>query len=422
MKSKSLLGGILFVVGAAIGAGILVLPIVTAAGGFWFAMLLLFICGAFMLLSALTILEITVAQKGNSDLTSMAKKTLGRAGQVFTWFAYLIMLYSLICAYITGGADIIGNVANRLRPNSLTNTQAIFAFVIIFGSVFMIFKARKMDWINRFLMLAVVVSFFFLVLLLFPETHVSQLHIGQGTYLLSSVTLVIFAYNYHFIIPTLSAYYEYDVKKLRRILIGGTGIVFLVYTLWTYLVHTIVPVTGEGGLTMMTQLDAPLPRLSQALGEVLSASLIAKGFLWFSFFAILTSFLGASISISHFLYDGLSFRRTALHTLLVALLSFVPPVLFILYYPPGFILALTYGGLSVALVLCILPAWIAWKTRYKKHIPSDYRVAGGKLPLLILLLGSVAILGFEIAEGFNILPQPACVLEHNLYLVDPIGE
>jgi tyrosine-specific transport protein len=118
---------------------------------------------------------------------------------------------------------------------------------------------------------------------------------------------------------------------------------------------------------------------------------------FFSFFAIVTSFLGITLSLSNFLADGLKVKKTKKGRLGVTLLTFGPPLLFVLIYPRGFIMALQYAGVFVALISGILPSLMAWKGRYilKKH--AHYRVQGGKLSLVVAILCSIAVILLQIS-------------------------
>ena len=131
-----------------------------------------------------------------------------------------------------------------------------------------------------------------------------------------------------------------DVKKLRLTLFIGSLIPFLVYIVWEFLILGVVPLpdlaaawaAGESGV-------APLSHLLQNpwIGGVASL---------FSFFAIITSFLGVSLSLSDFLTDGLKMKRFSFGREFSSLLTFVPPLFFVYTYPRGFILALQYAGIS----------------------------------------------------------------------------
>lgn len=71
--------------------------------------------------------------------------------------------------------------------------------------------------------------------------------------------------------------------------------------------------------------------------------------------------------------------------------AFLPPLVFALFYPEGFITALSYAGLLCAFYCLILPISLAWRTRIENPT-LPYRVAGGNFALVLALLIGVVIM------------------------------
>ncbi|WP_328287250.1 aromatic amino acid transport family protein, partial [Legionella pneumophila] len=106
MINSKLIGGILLIVGTSIGGGMLALPVSTAEVGFTNSLFFLFFCWLVMTAGALLILEVNLRLPAGSNMISMAKSTLGLPGQVIAWITYLLLLYTLLAAYISGGSDV----------------------------------------------------------------------------------------------------------------------------------------------------------------------------------------------------------------------------------------------------------------------------------------------------------------------------
>ena len=83
---------------------------------------------------------------------------------------------------------------------------------------------------------------------------------------------------------------------------------------------------------------------------------------------------------------------------------FIPPLLFAIFYPSGFVAALGYAGVFVAILYGLLPAFMVWHGRYIEKRKERFRVFGGKILLLIMLIGSFAIIYFQIAATQGWLP------------------
>src|SRR3990167_6926408 len=150
MIDFKLIGCILMVVGTSIGAGMLALPIATAQLGFVGSLILLFSCWFVMTAGAFLILEVNLWLPQNSNLVSMAKATIGPLGQIISWITYLLLLYSLLCAYIAGGSDLFHNLLVIAGINIKTGIAAV-VFTCMFGLIVYL-GIRVVDYVNRGLM------------------------------------------------------------------------------------------------------------------------------------------------------------------------------------------------------------------------------------------------------------------------------
>jgi len=173
-----LLGGILFVAGTSIGAGMLALPVVTAAYGFWPATLLFIGSWLFMLLAALFMLEANLWLPLEANIISMAKNTLGGLGEITAWIFYLVLLYILMAAYLAGINSMLKTFFASFFHIHLSTHLGILLLVLC--SLFMIYLGvRAMDFLNRFFMLALIACYFLLVVFIAP--HVQLTHLMTGS-------------------------------------------------------------------------------------------------------------------------------------------------------------------------------------------------------------------------------------------------
>ena len=130
MNMKSL-GGIMMLLGTCVGAGMLALPIAAANEGFSIATLLLFVAWLSMTFGALTLLEVNLALPEKNNLISMAEATLGAFGKYLTWFVYLLLLYSLLCAYIAGSSNIVFAIMQAMHINSPAWLDTLISVLIL---------------------------------------------------------------------------------------------------------------------------------------------------------------------------------------------------------------------------------------------------------------------------------------------------
>ena len=105
-----------------------------------------------------------------------------------------------------------------------------------------------------------------------------------------------------------------------------------------------------------------------------------------------------------FLADGLQLSKRGLHGITVSAITFVPPMLIILLLPSAFISALSYAGIFVIIILMLFPAVMAWSGRYWKKIEiGNYRLWGGKPLLIMEILVSIILIGWNIVHMISVI-------------------
>lgn len=394
------LGALFLVAGTTIGGGVLAMPICTGQAGFFPSLLLMGAVWFFMLLTAFYLLEVNLRLKGEANLITMAQKTLGRPGEAIAWIFYLLLLYALLAAYLLGCGQILADVVSAAWSKDIPAWMgssfifAAFAFVVFFGTA-------AVDFWNRLLMIGLFVGYAGLVVMAAPHVKGSLLLQKNWLVLPASLSVITTSFGYHIIIPTLTTYLEHDQRLLAKTIFWGSLIPFVFYVVWQLLVLGILPIEGEGGIcssaALGLQATIPLQKLIQNPFLALFARL-------FAFCAILTSILGVSLSLRDFLADGLKIQKDFGGRLLLIFLTFVPPLVFALFFPNGFIKALHYAGVCVAVLLMLLPSLMAWCERYQRKKDrawmkqQTFLVPGGKWALGLTIAFSCAILILEIMK------------------------
>lgn len=397
-------GSILLVGGTSIGAGMLALPLSTGAGGFFPSALLFLVAFSFMLLSLFYLMEATLmSDKVNANLITICRERLGAVGECVAWISFLLLLYSVAAAYLSGGGSLIADVLSASTKGAISPNVGIFIFLAVFGFI-VVFETRAVDAINRICMVGLIISF--LLLLIFVTPHVKWDHYqgGKPMYLWAAVPVVVLSFTSHIIVPSLRNYLGGDVGKLKRALLFGSLIPLVFYLVWEFLIIGMLPLSGKFGLETIGGAPHPVAGLTDALNEMLKAPWIAVIVGLFSFFALVTSFFGVALSLYDFLADGFKIKKTVKGKGLLLLLMFIPPLLFALFYPSGFVAAIGYAGVFVAILYGILPALMVWHGRYIEKKKERFRVFGGKVFLLIMILGSLGIIFFQIAATQKWLP------------------
>lgn len=389
-----LIGGILLVAGTCIGGGMLALPVLTSLGGLIPSMAMYLICWLFMVCTGLLYLEVCHWMDGDTNIVSMAEKTLGVKGKIFAWVIYLFMFYCLSLAYIAGCGDLVTQVIN------IPDWAGSLMFVAIFAP-FVFAGARMVGRINALLMLGLGVSFLVFVLIGLPFVDIEKLTHTNWSYSLLALPVAFTSFGYQGIIPTLSRFMDFDIKRTRLAIIIGSFLPFVAYVIWQWLILGIVPVYGPEGLaeTLVTGGNAVKP-----LKYFINSPYVYIVAQFFAFFALTTSFFGVTLGLLDFLADGLQVKKDNRGKFMLSLLVFIPPLALAMTYPHVFLIALDYaGGYGSALLLGMLPVLMVWSGRYRMKLPSKYSLSGGKVLLVVMLAFVVFELIFETLQIFFLI-------------------
>ncbi len=395
MSTNRQTGAILLIAGTCIGAGMLALPITTAAAGFWPAIALLIVCWMAMYLTGLYVLEANLCVKENANFVSMAKATLGRWGEVVAWITYLLLLYSLMAAYLSGGGAILVNTLQPHFQQTLGNWIGPLPWVIV-AALIIYCGAKPVDGLNRLFMIGLITTFIALVVFTSPHIKAAHLTSAHPAFLFAALPIVITAFGYHVIVPSLRVYLQSKIVPLKRTIFLGSVIPLVVYLIWEFVVFGAIPVGGAQGLLSILHSGQPATQLSASLAQVSDTSHLVVIARFFIFFAIASSFLGISFSIFDFIADGFKIPKTLIGRLLIAIITFLPPFLYAIAFPKGFILALSYAGVFVAILHGILPALMVGAARLK-GLSVRYNAPGGVVGLLLILLFSATIIVAQIS-------------------------
>lgn len=375
----SLFKGSLLVAGTSIGGGMLALPVATSLGGFIPALLAYFLCWLFMASTGLLFLEVSTWIKGESNILSMAQKTLGKPGKWASWAIYLFLFYCLTLAYVVG----CGNLISQLFPNFIPAHFGSLIFVLLFGP-FVYAGTHVVGRFNVWLMLGLAIFYFAFVILGFPYVDSRNLLYRDWSLAILGLPIAFTAFAYQGIIPTLVHYMHHDVRLVRQAILIGSFIPFITYVIWQGLIQGIVPNFGPGGLVEALQNgdNAVVP-----LKNFLDAPIVYILGQFFAFFALTTSFFGVTLGLLDFLADGFQVKKNAMNKLMLCLAIFIPPLVISYSHPHIFLESLEYaGGYGCALLLGLLPILMVWVGRYIKGYQGTFTFPGGRITLSLLLI------------------------------------
>ncbi len=387
MRSR-FIGGILLIAGTSIGGGMLALPVANAATGFWQSSIFLLLCWLLMTLGAFFILEVNLYLPPGKNMVSMAAATLGAPGLLAAWLSYMLLLYTLLSAYISGGTDVLGGLLQQLNIYTgawqLTTLFTLVFGLIVYGGI------HQVDMLNRTLMFAKLGIYFILVLFIAPSIHITNFQGGNSSYLGSSIMLLITSFGFAIIVPNLRDYFNDDIKKLKKVILIGSLIPLLCYVAWDAVIIGSLPSNGHHGLIALMNDPHATSSLAAMLSTTVNNTFISSLFNFFTSICMLTAFLGVSLCLISFLSDALKMNQQSVQGLGLFLLTFLPPLLIVLYYPGAYIHALNYAGIFCVILLLLLPALMSYFGR--KRFACVFVVPGGKACQLLVIFCSIFLL------------------------------
>ena len=391
-------GSTLLVAGTMIGAGMLAMPLTSAGIGFGFTLVLLLGLWALLTFSALLFVELYQTAESDAGIGTLAEQYFGKAGRIVATAVLIIFLYALIAAYISGG----GSLLKDLLPESFGDKVSILLFTVIFGS-FIVIGTHSVDKINRVLFFVMLAAFAVVLSLMLPEIKFDNLMATpiDNALIISASPVFFTAFGFHGSIPSLNKYLGGNVKALRISILIGSAITLCAYILWQMSTHGLL--TQNEFLQILKE-DATLNGLVKATLAITGSNVIAGVVKLFSTLALVTSFLGVGLGLLECIEDLLkrSFNISA-GRISLGLMTFIPPLVFALFYPEGFILALGYAGQMFAFYAVVLPVSLVWKAR-RAHTNLPYKVWGGNLTLIIVLVLGVIITSIPFAIRAGYLP------------------
>lgn len=385
--NNKILASIFMILGTSVGAGMLALPIATATQNIWLTILMLAFCWLMMTSGALAILEVNLNMADGSNMITMAEQGLGKIGKWICWVIYLGLLYCLLCAYIAGTSDIFASLLKTIHIDFSHTIDTIIATsalgVIVYQGIHSVAR------LNKWLMFLKLSSYIILVGILFNHMHLPNLAEGNFQPHLNTLMVMITAYGFAIIVPSLRSYLNSNRSLLIKVLLLGSLMPFIIYLIWTLIIQGALPRTGSSGLIPMAQNNDTNSLLIQALVLISHNQFSAVLIKLFVSICALTSFLGVALSLTDCLADSLKLEKKGKQGLLVAGLTFVPPLVIVLFIPGMFLAGLSHAGVFCLWLLIAIPMVLVYRQRQQSPNAKPI-LPGGKFWLILCTVFAIA--------------------------------
>jgi amino acid permease len=285
-----------------------------------------------MLFTSFIVLKIS-AEMGGAQMSSIAQKTLGKAGGWIMYLSIMIMGFGAFLAYIAG----MGNIFTTLfGVNEIFG--AILFWVLASSVIYLGLEASgKTELIMSFVLIVIFIG---VTGMLLPHARLENALYSDFGGILSMMGVVIFAFGLHTVIPDVYRGIG-SYKKTKRVIV----LAFLIPTV-IYAVFMVVFLMAFGKNTPQVATQG-LEAIYNGMGKIIGNAL--------PLIAIATSFIGVGLAQQSNTKEFLSLKKPAAWALTV-----VPPIVIYLVGVRNFADVLSFAGNTGDLMAFIILPILIW--------------------------------------------------------------
>jgi len=338
-------------IGITIGAGILGIPYIIAKSGFFIGILDIIIIGLAILILNLYVGEIALRTNGRHQLTCYAERYLGKYGKWFITFSMAFGIYGALAAYILG----VGSAIQAIFGGS----QIIYSLLFFIAVSYLIYAGlnlvKRYELLFGICMLAIILIISFVTLFNININNFTGFDLSN---VLIPYGVIFFAFIGTAAVPEMRAVLVKNKYLLKRAIIVGSFIPFIIYLIFTI---SVVGVVGKNATEIATI----------SLGQVLGKYMVLFGNL-FAILSMITSFLALGLAFKWVCqYDyctgkNKAFLLTCLIPLIIALSGFA-----------GFIKIIGFSGAIAGGIEGILIIVMHTKAKKLGDRKPEYEIKGG---------------------------------------------
>lgn len=359
---SKIIGGTLLVSGTSIGAAMIAMPITAAKIGFFGSILLMIIIAWVMYYLSQISLEIFKIHRSDSSIAKISGEVIGKKTQFICSVCTLLLLMSLLVAYISGLGEVISTFSSLDYK-----TAVLFLVIILFLSLSISHKI--FDYYNRLafsLKLCVIVM---ITIILTPYISTDNLAMNSNIDIkdisvLGIIPVFVTSFGFHGSIPFIYKLLDHDESLYKKATTYGCVITLLVYILWLTLTF--------GSIQHRNLINSDESLSNFILLFQLNSELLSTSIKLFALLAILTSLFGVAVGVYDFIAEILIDKSR----FIISGITFLLPAIFCLLGKSLFITALSFAGCALTIIAIIIPTVIRFKL-------------GGKFNKFLLILSFI---------------------------------
>ncbi|MCX8514592.1 MAG: hypothetical protein RL017_302 [Pseudomonadota bacterium] len=379
--------------GAAVGSGILALPILAAAPGFINALVfitLTFICA--LVIAKKSIYLYATYTNHDVNAATIAKDYLGMKGYWSSIILNLLSMGGCTAAYITVGGEILCKVLLPKINIFVNETMGITIFLLIFAPLF-VAGINYISRINGLIFLTKYICLFVVIVVGLKFITLQQLgFIPEGLiYLGSGASTMLAIWVMHMTLPIVLKLNDWNPKKAYAAVKLGLGIAAILYVGWLVVILSLV--SRQQFLQLRSIGDILHYLVETAHISPLMQVLIAV----FSSITVLTSFLSIGFSLIEFLIDAMNLKDGVVSRFGAMLLAFIIPATIAVLFAKQFVKIYQQSNIF-SIGSALIPAIVVLVYNKKNNLPQS------KLLIAAIIFGVLIIMS-QILNDFGILPN-----------------
>ncbi|MFH1286306.1 MAG: aromatic amino acid transport family protein [Candidatus Magasanikbacteria bacterium] len=357
--------GVALIVSSTVGAGVLGIPYAVSRVGLLIGMLYIFGLGILFIGFNLLLGEVVVRTRQSMQLSGLARKYLGRVGEVImTSLGYLATIGVLVI-YIIGEGDTLSALFG--------GSNFIWSIVFFcFASALIIVGMRTIKIVEFLLTLGIL--FVIVLITAVAAPHMQWLHVEYTNfaYILFPYGVILFAFNASAAVPEAHTLFEKKNGLFKKAILISGAISIAIYAVFALIT---VGVTGLETTEIATI----------GLGKVLGSSMNILGNI-FAFLAMGTSFLIVGLGFRDSLAWDYKFKHLNASFLVVGL----PFIIFLLGLRQFIAVMDFVGGVFMSIQMLLILV-IYWQAKQKGDIKVGKYKLHHTLFLMIALVFALTI-------------------------------
>jgi tyrosine-specific transport protein len=379
--------------GAAIGSGILALPILAAAPGFVNTIIfigLTFICS--LVIAKPSLYMYATYTNHDVNAATLAKDYFGEKGYWTSIILNVLSMGGCTAAYITVGGEILTKVILPKIHIIAGPTTGIIIFILIFAPFF-VAGIKYISRINGLIFLTKYLCLFIVISLGLKFINPSRLEfVPQGLiYLGSGASTMMAIWVMHMTLPVVLKLNDWNPKKAFLAVKLGLGIAAILYVGWLVVILSLI--SRPQFLQLKTIGDILQYLVDYAHISPLMQILIAI----FSSITVLTSFLSIGFSLIEFLIDVMSLKDNIVSRFIAMLIAFIIPVSIAVIFSKQFVKIYQQSNIF-SIGSALIPAIVVLVYNRQKQQKNS------KALIMAIIAGLLIILS-QILNDFGIFPN-----------------